>query len=223
MMSTEKILTFVPRVSLLCCRSKLYVDGPLLVNDDGLHGMVEKCGGIDLTSGPHVVYIEGFQAGGGVGMVATFSGPDTGGKKVLMKSGTVFGGGGGGGGGGSSGGGSYFGQCNPTAQQDPSQFTICMFRSNAGLRSIPKLSIADSGASPLRFVGKGRLQVIDLRDLRQFRAAVSGTPDANYAWAIYGQLRIGTAGRYTLCITSDDGYSDPLYPAFQTRWSNIDI
>ncbi len=59
----------------------------MLVNDDGLHGMVEKCGGIDLTSGPHVVYIEGFQAGGGVGMVATFTGPDTGGKKKLMKSG----------------------------------------------------------------------------------------------------------------------------------------
>ena len=68
----------------------MYVDGPLLVNNNGLHGMVEKCGGIDLASGSHVVYIEGFQAGGGVGMVATYAGPDTGGKKKLMKSGTVF-------------------------------------------------------------------------------------------------------------------------------------
>ena len=174
----------------------MYVDGPLLVNDDGLHGMVEKCGAIDLTSGSHVVYIEGFQAGGGVGMVATFAGPDTGGDKMLMKSGTVF---------KSS---RYYAQCDPNLQQDPSQFTICMFRSNAGLGSIPKLSIADSGAGPLSFVGKGRLQVIDLHDLRQFRAVVSGTPDANYAWAIYGQLKIGVAGRYTLCITSDDGYAD---------------
>ena len=192
----------------------MYVDGPLLVNNNGLHGMVEKCGGIDLASGSHVVYIEGFQAGGGVGMVATYAGPDTGGKKKLMKSGTVIEPNrvvGAGGGGVSSGGGAYYGQCNPTAQQDPSQFTICMFRSKAGLGSIPKLSIADSGASPLRFVGKGRLQVIDLRNLKQFRAAVSGTPDANYAWAIYGQLRIGTAGRYTLCITSDDGYSQLAY------------
>ena len=169
------------------------MDGPLLVNDDGLHGMVEKCGAIDLTSGSHVVYIEGFQAGGGVGMVATFVGPDTGGDKMLMKSGTVV---------KSS---RYYAQCDPSLQQDPSQFTICMFRSKTGLGSIPKISIADSGAGPLSFVGKGRLQVIDLHNLGQFRAAVSSTPDANYAWAIYGQLKIGIAGRYTLCITSDDG------------------
>jgi hypothetical protein len=171
----------------------LYVDGPLLVNDDGLHGMVEKCGTTQLSSGSHVVYVEGFQAGGGVGMIAKYSGPDTGGAKMFIRSGTVL-------------GGRYYAQCDPNAQQDPSQFTICMFRSKAGLGSIPKLSIADSGAGPLSFVGKGRLQVIDLHDLRQFRVAVSNTPDANYAWAIYGQLKIGIAGRYTLCITSDDGY-----------------
>ena len=109
------------------------MDGPLLVNDDGLHGMVEKCGAIDLTSGSHVVYIEGFQAGGGVGMVATYAGPDTGGDKVLMRSGTVL---------KSS---RYYSQCDPSSQQDPSQFTICMFRSNTGLGSIPKISRADSG------------------------------------------------------------------------------
>ena len=59
--------------------------------------------------------------------------------------------------------------------------------------------------SNLEFVGKGRLDSVDLHRLGEFRAAVPGTPDANYAWAIYGQLRIGSSGRYTLCITSDDG------------------
>ena len=65
------------------------MDGPLLVNDDGLHGMVEKCADKDLASGSHVVYIEGFQAGGGVGMVATYSGPDTGFRKILIRSASI--------------------------------------------------------------------------------------------------------------------------------------
>ena len=174
-------------------RSALYLDGPLLINDDGLHGMVEKCQDTQLTSGSHIVYIEGFQAGGGVGMVATYAGPDTNGEKVLMRSGKVM---------KSS---RYFEQCDPSAQQDPSQFTVCMFRSSVGLGSIPRISQADSGSGPLSFVGKGRLSVIDVHGIGPFRDAVPRTPDWNYAWAIYGQLMIGSAGRYTLCITSDDG------------------
>ena len=44
-----------------------HVDGPLLVDDEGLHGMAEKCSTTELTRGSHVIYIEGFQAGGGPG------------------------------------------------------------------------------------------------------------------------------------------------------------
>ncbi len=174
-------------------RSALYVDGPLLVNDDGLHGMVEKCGAIDLTAGPHVVYIEGFQAGGGVGMVATFAGPDTGGDKMLMKSGTVI---------KSS---RYYAQCDPTSQQDPSQFTICMFRSELNLVKTPKFSDAGNGVSRLYFEGKGRLPVIDLHDHKDFKQYVPATPLINYAWAIFGILNTAAEGQYSLCISSDDG------------------
>ena len=175
-------------------RSSLQIDGQLLVNNDGLHGMVERCRDVELHSGSHIVYIEGFQAGGGVGMVATYAGPDTNGEKVLMRSGKVM---------KSS---RYFEQCDPSAQQDPSQFTICVFRSNVGLGRIPRLSAANTKESHLSFVGKGRLSVINLHSLGQFRSAVQSTPEANYAWAIYGQLVIGKSGRYQLCITSDDGY-----------------
>jgi hypothetical protein len=178
---------------ILYNRSALYFDWALLVNDDGLHGMVEKCADKDLASGSHVVYIEGFQAGGGVGMVATYSGPDTGGEKVLMRSGKVM---------KSS---RYYSQCDPSAQEDASQFTVCIFRSSVGLGSIPKIAMADSGSGPLSFVGKGRMSVVDVHDVGQFRSAVARTPDVNYAWAIYGQLMIGVSGRYRLCITSDDG------------------
>ena len=71
-------------------RSSLYLDGPLFINNDGLHGMEEKCREAELSSGAHIALIEGFQAGGGVGMVATYSGPDTRGRKVLMQSGKAL-------------------------------------------------------------------------------------------------------------------------------------
>ena len=49
--------------------------------------MVKKCGTKTVAAGDHVVYVEGFQAGGGVGMVLTYSGPDTKGKEILLRSG----------------------------------------------------------------------------------------------------------------------------------------
>jgi hypothetical protein len=65
--------------------------GALLVENDGLHGMVEKCSDSQLEAGQHTVYVEGFQNRGGVGMEIKYMGPDTvvDGKaqKVFMRSG----------------------------------------------------------------------------------------------------------------------------------------
>ena len=71
------------------CSSLLYVNGQLLVDDDGIHGMVERCGTSILSASKHVLYIAGFQAGGGVGMELRYSGPDTGGSKVFVLPGGV--------------------------------------------------------------------------------------------------------------------------------------
>ncbi len=169
------------------------MDGPLLVDNEGLHGMSEKCGSKELSAGSHIVYSDGFQAGGGEGMMAQYSGPDTGDDKVLMKSGIV----------GTNS--RYFAQCNPASQNDPSSFTMCMFRSEVGLGRIPKLGDANNGISRLYFEGKGKLPVVDMHDLRAFRQYVLDTPDSNYVWAIYGQLKVAAGGMYSLCISSDDG------------------
>ena len=171
------------------------MDGPLLVDNEGLHGMSEKCGSKELSSGSHIVYIEGFQAGGGVGMIARYSGPDTGDKKVLMRSGAA----------GTTR--RYYAQCDPATQSDPSLFTMCMFRSEIGLDRIPKLRDADKGVRKLYFAGKGHLPVVDMHSLLAFKDYVASTPAANYAWAIYGQLKIAAEGVYSLCISSDDGYT----------------
>ena len=58
------------------------------MNDDGLHGMVKQCGSRTFQKGDHLLYIEGFNSGGGTGMIATYSGPDTKGF-VLVKSGVA--------------------------------------------------------------------------------------------------------------------------------------
>jgi hypothetical protein len=71
----------------LCFRSKLYVDGNLLVDNDGLHGMVELCSKRFMSTGFHEIYVIGFQQWGpaGVGMEVRYSGADTGDKLVFMR------------------------------------------------------------------------------------------------------------------------------------------
>lgn len=55
--------------------SKLFIGDELVVNNDGLHGMVTKSGTIPLASGWHKVRVEFFENGGGAGLITTMSGP----------------------------------------------------------------------------------------------------------------------------------------------------
>jgi hypothetical protein len=159
--------------------------------------MVEKCGKRSLSSGVHVVYVEGFQAGGGVGMEIKYSGPDTQGSKVIMQSGIASS--------SNVAASRYYHRCNPMNAVASEEFTVCMFRSEVDLTRLPAFGNADTGKNRLYFIRKGKMPSVNVRDLTQFRKYVPQTPDANYAWVIYGQLKIGIAGSYTLCITSDDG------------------
>jgi hypothetical protein len=65
--------------------SLLYVRRRLVVNNNGLHGPVERCRQIRLGQGFHSMRVVGFQRGGGVYMDVTYSGPDTMDQKVLMR------------------------------------------------------------------------------------------------------------------------------------------
>ncbi|MCA9076411.1 MAG: c-type cytochrome [Planctomycetaceae bacterium] len=56
--------------------SRLYLDGQLVVNNDGLHGMVEKRGVVEqLTAGPHRLVVTYFDNGGGDGLSVNWGGP----------------------------------------------------------------------------------------------------------------------------------------------------
>lgn len=55
--------------------SRLWIGDDLVVNNDGLHGMVKRTGTIPLLAGWHQLRVEFFENGGGAGLVSTISGP----------------------------------------------------------------------------------------------------------------------------------------------------
>ncbi len=55
--------------------SRLLIGETSVVNNDGLHGMVERSGQIALHAGWHKLRIEFFENGGGAGLIASFAGP----------------------------------------------------------------------------------------------------------------------------------------------------
>jgi len=55
--------------------SSLYIDGDLLVSNDGQHGPQEQSGTIFLTAGYHEIKVAFFQAGGGMVLGASIEGP----------------------------------------------------------------------------------------------------------------------------------------------------
>lgn len=55
--------------------SRLLIGNTVVVNNDGLHGMVEQTGTINLAQGMHRIRVEFFERGGGAGLIARWSGP----------------------------------------------------------------------------------------------------------------------------------------------------
>jgi hypothetical protein len=55
--------------------SRLKIGSATVVNNDGLHGMVEASGSIALAAGRHAFRVEFFERGGGAGLIASWQGP----------------------------------------------------------------------------------------------------------------------------------------------------
>ncbi len=55
--------------------SRLLIGSTTVVSNDGLHGMQERSGAIDLAAGKHAITMEFFENGGGAGMIASWQGP----------------------------------------------------------------------------------------------------------------------------------------------------
>jgi len=125
------------------------------------------------------MYIPGFQRYGGAYMRAMYKGPDTGNVLRFLRS------------------------DSPTAPTKVKQSTwlMRMFKSPIwGLRSM-----ADASWKYLDYVGKAEIREVQLSSDRDFRKAIAKTPGSNYAWVIYGKVRVKQGGKYQFCTTSDDG------------------
>ena len=102
-----------------------------------------------------------------MGMEIKYSGPDTSSQMVFMRLDGVP----------AAPAGPYYPKCDPTAAMaDDSAFTMCVFRSEVWLGSTPNLAAADDGKSRLYYVGRAKVPVVDMHDLRDFRRASSPPP-----------------------------------------------
>jgi len=66
--------------------SKIYLEKKLIVDNDGLHGALKRCGRVHLNPGLHDLVLVGFQNYGGIYQDLTYSGPDTGNHEIYVKS-----------------------------------------------------------------------------------------------------------------------------------------
>ena len=55
--------------------SRLWISDDLVIDNDGLHGMVDRTGSIELMAGRHPIRVEFFENGGGAGCIARIAGP----------------------------------------------------------------------------------------------------------------------------------------------------
>ena len=62
--------------------SRLYIGDQIVVNNDGLHGMVERSGMVDLPAGTYPITVTYFDNGGGDGLVVNWSGPGLARQKI---------------------------------------------------------------------------------------------------------------------------------------------
>ena len=71
--------------------SRLLIGTTVVVMNDGLHGMQERSGTIDLAAGRHAITMEFFENGGGAGMISSWQGPQVA-KAVIPPSALTHGG-----------------------------------------------------------------------------------------------------------------------------------
>jgi hypothetical protein len=123
--------------------------------------------------------VTGFQAGGGVMMQLTYSGPDTLGTELFVRSTS---------------------SAKPSFDTAPGGWTVQLFRIPAETQTTP-LGLAQGN-----LVGESaQVPVVSFNSADDFRRYVPACPDSNYAWRFYGKIRVAAIGEYTFCTTSDDG------------------
>ncbi len=66
--------------------SRLWIDGALVVDNDGVHAMQERSGTVALSAGPHALRVEFFERDGGEGLVVSWQGHGVGKQEIPSSS-----------------------------------------------------------------------------------------------------------------------------------------
>jgi len=66
--------------------SQLWINGQLIVDNDGTHGMQTRSGSITLTAGKHEFMVRYFEDSGGAGLIVSWEGPGVPGQAVIPAS-----------------------------------------------------------------------------------------------------------------------------------------
>jgi len=70
--------------------SQLFIDGSLVVDNDGLHGVQERSGSVTLSEGYHPIEVTMFERTGGQSLAVNYQGPDSSGQKEAIGVGRLF-------------------------------------------------------------------------------------------------------------------------------------
>jgi hypothetical protein len=64
--------------------SKMYVEDKKIIDNDGLHGMRERCSSKSYSPGEYAIRVDMFERGGGAGCILKYQGDDTNGQKIVV-------------------------------------------------------------------------------------------------------------------------------------------
>ncbi|KAL9139636.1 PA14 domain hypothetical carbohydrate binding [Amphidinium carterae] len=167
----------------------LMLDGAVVIDNDGLHGMRTKTVDIELSAGDHPLVVKFFENGGIAGVILKYSGPDTGDEDVVVPS-SVF--------------------VTPAGVEPPTTTTttaIALSDMVGGLQV--EYYYFDHGLQTVSVINDVVADVtstVSQINYAPVRTAWSGlTQSDNFGAKWTGGLRITTAGVYTLDLNSDDG------------------
>jgi hypothetical protein len=72
------------------------------------------------------------------------------------------------------------------------------------------------------YVGKSSLKMVKVRR-NEFPYIISGLPNHEFGYALYGDLAISTASEYLFCSRSDDGWVCLRFCSYQKEGSSSSI
>jgi hypothetical protein len=175
--------------------SALYIDGIKVLDNDGLHGAVEKRATLTLGSGAHDIEIRYFENTGRQTLKFEWAGPDTSGARRLVEADA------------GTGSGTVVAPPPVLPEPDPSG-TGGSTTGNPGLTAeyfalsgnVSALSQVDFSATPTK-----RDVVREINWATSYNPLWQGGPSDQFAARFSGDVVVERAGSYTFYLTSDDG------------------